>query len=254
MITANPPLHLDPESLVARMMGELNANKAARALLLRTLLTEEFLLLPDKVEKLQEDMTEVKQDVSELKRDMTELKQDMTELKRDMIEVKQDVSELKQDVSELKVSVNRIEDDMGYLKGDYAFNITQRGIRRLARTVNCWFQEQLNDDDLDKLAHANDTTGISKCDLESFRNADFVLTAVHRDTRETQYIAVEASFTGQAYDVRRAVRNAKCLTRFTGHPAHAVVSAVQITPEVEVTVAEGTVVWYQIPPKEHLSR
>ena len=243
------------------MMGELNANKAARALLLRTLLTEEFLLLPDKVEKLQEnvtelkrDMTEVKQDVSELKQDMTELKQDVSELKQDMTELKQDVSELKQDVSRLKVSVNRIEDDMGYLKGDYAFNITQRGIRRLARTVNCWFQEQLNDDDLDKLAHANDTTGISKGELESFRNADFVLTAVHRDTRETQYIAVEASFTGQAYDVRRAVRNAKCLTRFTGHPAHAVVSAVQITPEVEVTVAEGTVVWYQIPPKEHLSR
>ena len=257
------------------MMGELNANKAARALLLRTLLTEEFLLLPDKVEKLQEnvselkqdmtevkqdvselkrDMIEVKQDVSELKRDMIEVKQDVSELKRDMIEVKQDVSELKQDVSRLKVSVNRIEDDMGYLKGDYAFNITQRGIRRLARTVNCWFQEQLNDDDLDKLAHANDTTSISKGELESFRNADFVLTAVHRDTRETQYIVVEASFTGQAYDVRRAVRNAEYLTRFTGHPAHAVVSAVQITPEVEVTVAEGTVVWYQIPPKEQLSR
>ncbi len=254
MITANPPLQLDPESLVARMMGELNANKAARALLLRTLLTEEFLLLPDKVEKLQEDMTEVKQDVSELKQDVSELKQDMIEVKQDISELKQDVSELKQDMIEVKQDVSELKQDMGYLKGDYAFNITQRGIRRLARTVNCWFQEQLNDDDLDKLAHANDTTGISKGDLESFRNADFVLKATHRDTSETQYIAVEASFTGQAYDVQRAVRNAGYLMRFTGHPAHAVVSAVQITSEVEVTVAEGTVVWYPIPPKEQLSR
>ncbi len=264
VIVADPPVALDPESLVARIMGELNANKAARVLLLRTLLTEEFLLLPDKVEKLQQDMTQVKQDVSELQQDMTQVKQDVSELKQDVSELKQDVSELKQDVSELKQdmtqvkgsvdrlegSVGRLERELIPLKGSHAVNGTQKGIRRLARTVNCWLTQQLNDDDLDRLLRAHDTADISRGDRESFENADFVLQAEHRDTGATHYIAVEASYTGQAHDVQRAVRNAAYLTRFTGQPAHAVVSAVQIASEVEAAVARGTVVWYQILSKD----
>jgi len=278
MIVADPPSRLDPESLVARIIGELNANKAARILLLRALLTEEFLLLPDKVEKLQGDMTEVKQDIAGLKQDVAGLKQDVTGLKQDVTGLKQDVTGLKQDVTglkqdvtglkqdvtglkqdvtglkqgqtEIKITLDRIEGDLSYLKGGYAVNATQRGIRRLARTVNCWLTRQLNDDDLDKLARANDITDISKGNLESFRNADFVLEAEHRDTGDTHYIAVEVSYTGQAYDVRRAVRNAEYLTSFTGRPAHAVVSAVQITPEVEAEVAQGVLTWYQIPSKD----
>ena len=41
-----------PDSLVARMIGELNANPEARTLLLRALLTDDFLLLPAKVDRL----------------------------------------------------------------------------------------------------------------------------------------------------------------------------------------------------------
>ena len=37
--------HIDPESLVARIVEELRANPAAQRLLLRTLLTNEFLVL-----------------------------------------------------------------------------------------------------------------------------------------------------------------------------------------------------------------
>ena len=43
-----------PDSLVARMIGELNANPEARTLLLRALLTDDFLLLPAKVDRLME--------------------------------------------------------------------------------------------------------------------------------------------------------------------------------------------------------
>ena len=42
------------DSLVARMIGELNANPEARTLLLRSLLTDDFLLLPAKVDRLME--------------------------------------------------------------------------------------------------------------------------------------------------------------------------------------------------------
>ena len=43
---------LNPESLAERMAAELNANPEARRLLLRALLTDEFLMLPAKVDRL----------------------------------------------------------------------------------------------------------------------------------------------------------------------------------------------------------
>ena len=45
--------HSESESLVARILEELEANPDARALLLRALLAEDFLLLPAKVDQIQ---------------------------------------------------------------------------------------------------------------------------------------------------------------------------------------------------------
>lgn len=57
---------IDPESLVARMMAELQANPAARELFLRSPLTQEFLGLParkatveNRLEPLEERQTSV---------------------------------------------------------------------------------------------------------------------------------------------------------------------------------------------------
>lgn len=44
---------IDPESTVARMMAELQANPAARELLLRSMLTQEFLGLPARMEAVE---------------------------------------------------------------------------------------------------------------------------------------------------------------------------------------------------------
>ena len=92
---------------------------------------------------------------------------------------------------------------------------------------------------------SNDTTGITPEDLRSFENADIVLRASHRDTGEVHYIAVEASFTGGEDDTRRSLRNAQYLTRFTGQPAHAVVAALQLTPEAQAAISRGDVIWYE---------
>ena len=57
----------DPESLVNRIIAELEARPEVRPALLRALLTDEFLLLPAKVDRLVDDVSELKGDVSELK-------------------------------------------------------------------------------------------------------------------------------------------------------------------------------------------
>jgi outer membrane murein-binding lipoprotein Lpp len=212
-----------PDSLVARMIGELNANPEARTLLLRALLTDDFLLLPAKVDRLME-----------LPAKVDHLQEDVSKL-----------MELPAKVDRLQEEVRQVTTDLAPIRGAHARDAAQRAVRRIARIVNCRLQEQLNDDDLYDFTANNDTTGITPEDLKSFENADIVLRASHRDTGETHYIAIEASFTGREDDTRRALRNARYLTRFTGQPAHAVVAALQLTPEAETAVRQGDVTWYE---------
>ena len=199
-----------PDSLVARMIGELNANPEARALLLRALLTDDFLLLPAKVDRLMELPAKVDR-----------------------------LQELPAKFDRLQEEVRQITTDLAPIRGAHARDAAQRAVRRIARIVNCRLQEQLNEDDLYDFTANNDTTGITPEELKSFENADIVLRANHRDTGEIHYIAVEASFTGGEDDTRRALRNARYLTRFTGQPAHAVVAALRLTQEAEAAISQG---------------
>ena len=243
-----------PDSLVARMIQELNANPEARTLLLRALLTDDFLLLPAKVDRLMElppKVDQLQEDVSkllELPPKVDQLQEDVSklmELPPKVGQLQEDVSKLTAKVDGLQGDVRQITTDLAPIKGAHARDAAQRAVRRIARIVNCRLLEQLNDDDLYGLTTSKDTTGITPEDLKSFENADIVLRASHRDTGEIHYIAVEASFTGGEDDTRRALRNAQYLTRFTGQPAHAVVAALQLTLEAQEAITQGDVVWYE---------
>ena len=58
MVTSPP--QLNPESLVARIIAELQANPDAQALLLHTLLTNEFLGVPLRLERIEADIAEMR--------------------------------------------------------------------------------------------------------------------------------------------------------------------------------------------------
>ena len=224
-MTTDAADRLGPESIVAKIIEELNQNPEARILLLRTLLSEDLLSLPSRVERIEQKVDEIQQDVSELKQDMTT--------------VKQNVSTIQQDVS-------MIMNDMAPLKGLHARTATGYALRVIARVNNCRYVRELNSDELYDLVSESGDPDISPGDMDSFEAADFVIEANHRETGETYYIAIETSYTGQMEDARRAMRNAGYLTRFTGRPARAVVAALQITPDVEAAVGNGQVVWYKI--------
>lgn len=82
------PSSLDSESLVARIIAELQADPNAQTLLLRALLTNEFLGMPIRLERIEADVAELKADVAELKTRMTRVETDVAILKGDMLEVK----------------------------------------------------------------------------------------------------------------------------------------------------------------------
>ena len=208
---------------VVVVLGESNANPEAKILLLRALLTDDFLLLPAKAVRLMELPTKVDQ-----------LQEDVSQL-----------MELPAKVDRLQDDVHQITTDLVPIRGSHARDAAQRAVRRIARIVNCRLQGQLNDDDLYSFTANNDTTSITSEDLKSFENADIVVRARHRDTGEIHYIAVDASFTGGEDDTRRALRNARYLMRFTGQPSHAVVAALRLTQEAEETIKQGNVTWYE---------
>ena len=95
---------LDPESLVARIIAELQANPHAQRLLMRAMLTNEFLGMPARLDRIEKDVAELKADVAVLKTDVAVLKTDVAVLKTDVAVLKTDVAELKTDVGSLKGS------------------------------------------------------------------------------------------------------------------------------------------------------
>lgn len=79
---------LDSESLVTRIIAELQADPNAQTLLLRALLTNEFLGMPIRLERIEAEVAELKGDVAELNTRVSSLENDVAALKGDMLEVK----------------------------------------------------------------------------------------------------------------------------------------------------------------------
>ena len=83
---------LDPKSYVARIIEELEANPEARVLLLRALLTDEFLEMPARLEKTQAEHGELLSSLAEGQRAtdgrISNLERDVSVLKGDSLEWK----------------------------------------------------------------------------------------------------------------------------------------------------------------------
>ena len=83
----------------------------------------------------------------------------------------------------------------------------------------------------------------------SFIEADAIIEAVD-PAGQTHYVAMEASFTADARDTDRAIRNAGYLTLFTGQPAHAVIAAQRIDRRIAATIKSGAVSWCRLTSRD----
>ena len=156
-------------------------------------------------------------------------------------------AELRDGQARLEEGQARIETDLAPLKAAHARNGALRITRRIARTANCRQIRLLEAGELLDRLDASDTADIPQNELDSFDNADIIIEATHRETGETQYLAVEVSYTANRRDTDRAIRNAEFLTRFTGQPAHAVVVSQRVRPGIEQLIERGDVRWAELP-------
>ena len=196
---------------------------------------------------LQEGQAKLEESHVKLEAGQAKLEAGQAKLEASHVRLEAGQMEIRADIDEIRTDISAIREDLRPIKGTHARSGAERDTRRIARTMNCFQVHLLNSDDLYHLLAELDSDDISRSDRDSFENADIVIVGEHRQTGETHYIAVEASFTAHEDDTRRAIRNADYLTRSTGQPAHAVVASRLVDTSVEPIFASGRVHWYEIP-------
>ena len=147
---------------------------------------------------------------------------------------------------DLQNMLKTLLEDVGTLKDDAVVRVTR---------TRCFFLAE----DLLGLDAVKILSGIDLRDLlkplipplarevrDSFCNAALVMECVHPSDGSRAYVAVEASFTADARDSDRALRNADLITQCTGVKAHAVVSSVQNDYAVQALVDSGDILWYRL--------
>ena len=215
---------IDPESLVARMMAELRANPAARELLLRSTLTQEFLGLPARMDAVENRLERVE---NRLERAENRLER----VEERLAGVEDRLTRLEEAVTQLVETVRQLAIDVGYLRGAALETRLHRSVRsrvsqalglRRARIMQSELLEPLPE-----LAQRLDDAredGLITSDQDSRVEAtDVIMQAERKNDGATIWVAIEASSSIHENDVHRARESADILAVMFDQPAEAAV-------------------------------
>ena len=198
-----------------------------------------------------------------LTRELVELPQKFVELSQTVVELSQKFAELSQKFAELVATVHeladelratnrrldRLQDDVGWLKGRIIYDIVRNDAALIADEMGFVFEKALVRADLMKLTRGQDVSDLPRGTLQSLHRADLMMQVADAEGGQ-RYIAVEASFTVNGRDSRRALRNAELMTRFTGQPAMAAVAGVKYDWELKDQIEFEQLHWYEVPSED----
>ena len=193
-------------------------------------------------------------DVAELKKGQRrmEARQDKFDARMDRFETtqhgfQQSLNEFKQTQDELIRGQRRLETIVGDLQGAFARRVAVDEADEIADAMGMRFLRVLDRAELRTMAASAEARELPTNDRRSFRRADLVIEA-ETSGGPRGYIAVEVSYTADARDTSRAIRNADYLTRFTGQPAYAAVAASRRDHRVDHIFEQGQAFWYELEP------
>ena len=236
MANEQPTTQLDPQSLVARIITELQANPEAQRLLLRALLTNEFLGMPARLDHIEKDVAELKIDVAQLKTDVAQLKTDVAELKTDVRQLKNDVGYLKGSDQEMKVHrriVPLVSQDMQ--------------LRRV-RVIKSALQQAMAELD-EPLAQAADDGRIGAEQEHRILATDLILHGERRGDRRPLWIAVEVANRIDVQDIGRSRESADTLAEVFGEDAVGMVAGYRIDAADRQRAATAGVRCLEVPER-----
>ena len=203
---------------------------------LRTrLLTRELLELPQTVAKSDARLASIEENQAELTRSQAALVSGH--------------AQLAEALARLEARQDRMQDDLGWIKGRIVYDIVRNDAGLISREMGFELEKILVRADLMELTRGQDTSDLLRGTLQSFHRADLVMQVADEEGGQ-QYIAVEASFTVNGRDSRRALRNAELLTRFTGLPASGAVAGVRYDWELKDQIGLERLYWYEIPSED----
>ena len=117
-ITLQPTDAPDTESIVRRIIAELDANPGVREPLLRALLTEEFLLMPARLTRVEEIVVEIQDDMAGVKGTVGAVQGDVKTLQGTMETVQGDVKTLQGTMETVQGDVKTLQGTMETVQGD----------------------------------------------------------------------------------------------------------------------------------------
>ena len=239
-----------------------------RATMRRELLTAELLEVPQRLTALEQstaalieytnatnrrldnieaDITVIKDDINVMKGDITVMKDDINVMKDD-VSVKNDVSVIKDDINGLGEAFRQEVRAQSSYRGAHAQTAANRDRVRISnlfakfhairRTdampvrrnrLKAWLQGEN--------AEVVEALNLRDRAWETFLEPDIVA-AVHDlmaddDAEPAFYIVVEASYTGEAEDIDKAIDHAKIVHAVTGLDAYPIVAAVRLDDKME---------------------
>ena len=152
-------------------------------------------------------------------------------------------------VDGLETKVDGLTDDIALVRGGHARTAMRQNLYRIADQFGFEFISEVPQAAIIGFSKVATAQGEAANEAESFRNADMVMNV--RDAGgQPGYVALEASFTVNSNDVRRAVRNADYLHQYTGLPCYAAVVGVQVLPDAQAEVDDGKARLYRIRARE----
>lgn len=163
-------------------------------------------------------------------------------------ELQETTARLETTTARLEISIARIETSIGEIKGNTARHVVDAQLDEIAEQLDFTLKDTLSRQQLRELVRQGHTDE-DKRSRQSFIRADLVVIAEDAGGN-THYVAVEASYTGDARDTARARRNADLLQRFTGCPAHAMVASVHNDQDIQAEIDGGEVHWYALDPDD----
>ena len=156
---------------------------------------------------------------------------------------------LREWMTDLDTKFQGIRNDLALVKGGHARSAMLHNMSRIADNFGFHFITEMPQQALIEFANVAGKQGMGDGDVESFKNADAVV-HITDNNGDPGYLAIEASFTVDDNDVRRATRNAGCLNQYTGLPAYGAVVGVEALAEAQAAVNEGRIFFYKIQPGE----